>query len=103
MLYPLFFVMKKAEVLIDALSFIRQFKGAVFVVKLGGEVLVDEEVVSTVSEDLAFLEFVGIKSVVVHGGGKRISEAMEGEGRNLFLLGGFVSLMRILYGLLARF
>lgn len=80
--------MKTSEILIEALEYIREFKDTVFVVKLGGEVLVDAEVVETVSKDLAFLEFVGIKSVVVHGGGARISTAMEAAGKKPSFVGG---------------
>lgn len=80
--------MKTSEILIEALEYIREFKDTVFVVKLGGEILVDAEVVETVSKDLAFLEFVGIKSVVVHGGGARISTAMEAAGKKPVFVGG---------------
>lgn len=80
--------MKTAEILLDALEYIKEFKGNVFVVKLGGEVLDDEEVVRSVARDLIFLEFVGIKSVVVHGGGRRISEAMKEAGKKPVFVGG---------------
>ncbi|MFH1787937.1 MAG: acetylglutamate kinase [Candidatus Altiarchaeota archaeon] len=80
--------MKTSEILIEALEYIREFKDAVFVVKLGGEVLVDADVVETVAKDLAFLGFVGIKCVVVHGGGKRISTAMEEAGKKPVFVGG---------------
>ena len=72
--------MKRSEILNEALEYIRRFRGATFVVKFGGEVLGDEEVVSSVAKDLAFLEFVGINAVVVHGGGKRISSTAEAAG-----------------------
>ena len=73
--------MRTSEVLIDALEYIRKFSGQIFVVKLGGEVMLDKEVLDSVAQDLVFLNVVGIKTVVVHGGGVEISEAMEKFGK----------------------
>jgi len=69
--------MKTASVLIEALSYIKQFRGEVFVVKLGGEVMDDPEVIESVALDLMLLNVAGIHTAVVHGGGKRISETMH--------------------------
>jgi len=80
--------MKTSEILLEALEYMREFKDAVFVIKLGGEVLVDDEVVSCVAQDLAFLDFVGIGCVVVHGGGKDITEAMAKLGKKPVFVDG---------------
>ena len=62
----------KAAILMEALPYVRRFRGSVFVVKYGGSFMdsPDPAVRSRVAQDLVFLHFVGIKVVVVHGGGK---------------------------------
>lgn len=67
----------KTEVLLEALPYLQRFGGAVFVVKIGGSFMEAEEAVERVATDLVFLATAGIKVVVVHGGGKAISRAME--------------------------
>ena len=71
----------RAEILIDALNYIKTFRDSVFIVKLGGEVVIDEQVIESVAKDLIFLNMVGIKPVVVHGGGREISNAMKKFGK----------------------
>lgn len=70
----------KADTLIEALGWIRQFRDKVTVIKLGGSVLEDPEALTHVLLDIHFMESVGMRPVVVHGGGKRISRAMEEAG-----------------------
>ncbi|MBE2215545.1 MAG: acetylglutamate kinase [Opitutaceae bacterium] len=72
----------KAQVLIEALPYIQSFRGSTFVVKYGGSFMddPDPEIRSRVAGDIAFLAAVGINAVVVHGGGKAISRAMEAAG-----------------------
>lgn len=72
-------LIKKASVLLEALPYIQRFKDSVFVVKYGGSFMddPDPQVRAKVITDIAFLTQVGIKVVVVHGGGKAISRAME--------------------------
>ncbi|CAI8260347.1 MAG: Acetylglutamate kinase [Opitutia bacterium UBA7350] len=69
----------KAAVLLEALPYLQRFRGAIFVVKYGGAFMddADPEVRSRVATDIAFLHAAGIKVVVVHGGGKAISRALE--------------------------
>jgi len=71
---------RKAAVLIEALPYIQRFRGAIVVVKLGGAAMEDPEHVAGVLEDITFMECVGMKVVVVHGGGKEISRGMQREG-----------------------
>jgi len=67
----------KTEVLLEALPYFQQFHGSTFVVKIGGSFLEAPGALERVATDLVFLASVGIKVVVVHGGGKAISRAME--------------------------
>lgn len=70
----------KAAVLIEALPYIRRFRGTVAVVKLGGSFMDVEEDLAAVCADIAFMRAVGIHPVIVHGGGKAISREMEKAG-----------------------
>ena len=83
----------KAKVLIEALPYIQDFHGATFVVKYGGSFMDDPDPVTRtrVAYDIAFLAAVGINVVVVHGGGKAITRAMETSG----LKANFVNGMRV--------
>ncbi len=73
---------KKVKVLIEALAYIQRFKNSTFVVKYGGAFMddPDPDKKASVARDIAFLASVGIKVVVVHGGGKAISRAMAKAG-----------------------
>jgi acetylglutamate kinase len=73
-------VIAKADVLIEALPYIQEFRDAIVVIKLGGSAMENEDQVSQVLTDVAFMECVGMKPVVVHGGGKAISKKMEEDG-----------------------
>jgi len=70
----------KADVLIEALSWIREFRGKKTVIKLGGSVMEDEDALRHLLVDIVFMETVGMQPVVVHGGGARISRAMAAAG-----------------------
>ncbi len=72
----------KADVLLEALPYIQRFRSSIFVVKYGGSFMdsPDPKVRSSVAADIVFLEAVGINPVVVHGGGKAITRAMEKAG-----------------------
>lgn len=67
----------KAGVLAEALPYIRTYRGATVLVKVGGEALDEPRLASMLAEDLALLALVGIRIVVVHGGGPQVSEAMS--------------------------
>ena len=75
-------LISKATTLLEALPYIQRFSGATFVVKYGGSFMdsPDEAVRTGVASDVVFLEAVEINPVVVHGGGKRISKALEAAG-----------------------
>ena len=75
-------LIQKAATLLEALPYIQKFSGATFVVKYGGSFMdsPDPEVRDSVARDIVFLEAVEINPVVVHGGGKAITRAMEKAG-----------------------
>ncbi len=70
----------KAQTLIEALEYIQEFVGKIVVIKMGGSVMDDEEAITNLLRDVVFLNTVGIRPVIVHGGGKAISRAMEQSG-----------------------
>src|SRR5688572_10909908 len=70
----------RAEVLIEALPFIQKFRGSLFVVKYGGSAMDDAHIVERFLRDIVFLEAVGINPVLIHGGGKAITEKMREAG-----------------------
>ncbi|MEZ6120439.1 MAG: acetylglutamate kinase [Pirellulaceae bacterium] len=71
---------QKADVLIEALGWIRRFRNKVTVIKLGGSVMEDEDALRHILLDIVFMETVGMWPVVVHGGGAAISRAMDEAG-----------------------
>ena len=71
---------RKADVLIEALGYIRKFHGRFTVIKLGGSVMEDPEALRALLVDVVFMQTVGMRPVVVHGGGKAITVAMEKAG-----------------------
>jgi len=71
---------QKADVLIEALRWIRQFRGKITVIKLGGSVMEDPRRMTHLLLDVVFMETVGMRPVLVHGGGAAISRAMAAAG-----------------------
>lgn len=74
-------IIKKAEVLTEALPYIREFSGITVVIKYGGAALVNEDIKETIIKDITLMKFVGFKPVVVHGGGKDINKALAKIGK----------------------
>lgn len=70
-------IINKAEVLVEALPFIQKFRNSVMVVKFGGSAMEDPETVRRTMCDIVMLEAIGIRPVVVHGGGKAISAELK--------------------------
>ncbi|PIY79983.1 MAG: acetylglutamate kinase [Candidatus Pacebacteria bacterium CG_4_10_14_0_8_um_filter_42_14] len=71
---------RKADVLIEALPYIKRFNKKVIVIKYGGSILGDENIRAGVLEDIVFLNFMGLRPILVHGGGPNISERMRSSG-----------------------
>ncbi|MHC1692770.1 MAG: acetylglutamate kinase [Sphaerochaetaceae bacterium] len=72
---------EKANVLIEALPYIRRFAGSIVVVKYGGSAMVDNDIKMSVIQDIAMLKRIGIKPVVVHGGGNTITQLLDRLGK----------------------
>jgi len=70
----------KAQTLIDSAPWIRKFQGQILVIKFGGNAMVDQALQQAFAEDIAYLQLVGIKPVVVHGGGPQISAKLAESG-----------------------
>jgi len=70
----------KAETLIESLDWLREFHGRIVVVKFGGNAMVDESLQLAFAQDMAYLRFVGIRPVVVHGGGPQITARLKELG-----------------------
>jgi acetylglutamate kinase len=64
---------EKAAVLIESLPWLKRFRDQIIVIKYGGNAMVSDELQQSFAEDIAYLRFVGVKPVVVHGGGPQIS------------------------------
>ncbi|MGB2266178.1 MAG: acetylglutamate kinase [Akkermansiaceae bacterium] len=79
----------KASVLIEALPYLQSFRGHTFLIKMGGSAMEDPNLVRKVMRDIVFMEVAGINPVIVHGGGKAISAAMEEAGLEAKFIGGF--------------
>ena len=81
-------VLKKAEVLIEALPYIQKFNGKIIVVKYGGSAMSNEELQKNVIKDVTLLKLVGFKPIIVHGGGKEISRWVGKVGKEAEFVNG---------------
>ncbi len=73
-------LIEKAKVLQEALPYIREFHGKIFVIKYGGSAMTEESLRESFARDVVLLKYVGIKVVIVHGGGPQISKTLERFG-----------------------
>lgn len=73
-------VIEKAKILVDALPYIKRFRGETVVVKFGGSIMDDEEAIRSILRDISSMAVLGLRPVIVHGGGKNISKAMTDAG-----------------------
>ena len=80
--------MERAEVLIKALPYIQKYNNKIIVVKYGGNAMIDDELKSAVMRDIVMLTLIGIKVVLVHGGGPEISEMMKKVGKQTEFIDG---------------
>jgi acetylglutamate kinase len=79
---------KKADVLIEALPYIKRFHRKIVVIKYGGSILSEEKIRRGVLEDIVFLSFMGLRPVLVHGGGTNISERIRASGKKTEFVDG---------------
>lgn len=81
-------VIIKAQTLIEALPYIQKFSGKKIVVKYGGSAMLDEELKYNVIRDVAMLKLIGLKPIIVHGGGKEISKWVQKVGKEPEFING---------------
>jgi len=80
--------MKRETVLMEALPYIQTFRGRTIVVKIGGHAMLDADVLDTVIQDAVLLHYVGMRVVLVHGGGPEITDKMKAMGKEPKFVGG---------------
>ena len=73
-------LIKKADILIEALPYIRNFAGKTIVIKYGGSAMIDEELKEGFAEDVVLLKYVGLNPIIVHGGGPQINKMLDTLG-----------------------
>jgi acetylglutamate kinase len=74
-------IITKAEILIEALPYIKNFYGKTFVIKYGGSAQLKEELKESFAKDIVMMNYIGIRTAIVHGGGPKISATMEKMGK----------------------
>ena len=79
---------ERAQILVEALPYIEKYVGEVVVVKYGGNAMINEQLRQQVMEDIVLLQLIGVKVVLVHGGGPEISELMEKLGKKAEFVDG---------------
>ena len=80
--------LERAEVLTQALPYIKKYRGKIVVIKYGGNAMIYEELKQQVMEDIALLWLIGVKVVLIHGGGPEISETMKKFGKKSEFVNG---------------
>ena len=78
----------KKELLIEALSYIKKFRDRIIVIKYGGAAMIDYSLKKSFAEDIVLLQSLGMKPVIVHGGGPEVSQAMEQLGQEVQFIEG---------------
>ncbi len=81
-------LIEKAKILSEALPYFKEFFGKNIVIKYGGSAMIDEKMRELVIQDIILLKYVGINPIVIHGGGKGITEMMEKLGKEAVFLNG---------------
>ena len=80
--------MERAQVLTEALPYIKHYNGEIVVIKYGGDAMINEELKQQVMEDICLLWLIGVKVVLIHGGGPEISQTMKKLGKEAVFLNG---------------
>jgi acetylglutamate kinase len=81
-------LIEKAKTLIEAMPYIQTFRGKTFVIKYGGNAMIDESLKLGFSQDVVLLRYIGINPVIVHGGGPQIGKTMERMGKKPTFVSG---------------
>lgn len=74
--------MERADILLEALPYIRRFYNKTIVIKYGGHAMVDEDLKDRFAKDVVMMKYIGINPVVVHGGGPQIGDFLKNWARN---------------------
>ena len=81
-------MLKREDILIEALPYIREFHDSMMLIKMGGHAIVNPEIMEKIVQDIVLLKFVGIHPVIVHGGGPEITDKMERMGKKAEFIAG---------------
>ena len=81
-------LIEKAKTLIEALPYMQTFRGKTFVIKYGGNAMIDEKLKQSFAQDVVLMRFIGINPVIVHGGGPQIGKTMERMGKKPTFVSG---------------
>jgi acetylglutamate kinase len=81
-------LIEKAKTLIEAMPYIQTFRGKTFVIKYGGNAMVDESLKQGFAQDIVLMRYIGINPVIVHGGGPQIGKTMERMGKKATFISG---------------
>ena len=81
-------LIEKAKTLIEALPYMQTFRGKTFVIKYGGNAMIDEQLKLSFAQDVVLMRFIGINPVIVHGGGPQIGTTMERMGKKPSFVSG---------------
>jgi len=81
-------LIEKAKTLIEALPYMQTFRGKTFVIKYGGNAMIDEQLKHSFAQDVVLMRFIGINPVIVHGGGPQIGTTMERMGKKPTFVSG---------------
>ena len=81
-------LIEKARILVEAMPYIQTFRGKTFVIKYGGNAMIDEQLKHSFSQDVVLLRLIGINPVIVHGGGPQIGKTMERMGKKPAFVSG---------------
>jgi len=81
-------LIEKAKTLIEALPYMQTFRGKTFVIKYGGNAMIDEQLKQGFAQDVVLMRFIGINPVIVHGGGPQIGKTMERMGKKPSFVSG---------------
>lgn len=84
----MFHSLEKAKVLMEALPYIRSFYQKTFVIKFGGHAMIDDTLKHSFAKDITLLSYIGLRPVVVHGGGPQIGELLNRIGKKSYFVGG---------------
>ena len=82
-------LIEKAEILMEALPYIKKFYGKTVVIKYGGNAMVDEKLKASFAKDVTLMKYIGLNPVIVHGGGPQISKTMERMGLKPKFVSGY--------------